>query len=262
MRWDHERRPDRRPPRRRHPWVSAAGLAGAGACCRWFSATSPCSGSRVPQTLPARETLAMISGGLLVLGAVLTPMRAARAWGAALIAVFIGVWVVGLHLPKALASPSDLPNWLALARDPGHRHRRLPAVRGDAHAVAQRLCQCRHPPVRRDLCWCSAPRTSSSPRSPAAMIPKWLPMPLALAYLTSAIHTLTGLALLIRRWVRHGGDDRGGDDDLLRTSGAYPPCRRRSPSKQTRTDAAVRRPDAFLTALDRPGEHRRAQGAG
>jgi uncharacterized membrane protein YphA (DoxX/SURF4 family) len=36
----------------------------------------------------------------------------------------------------------------------------------------------------------------------ASMIPTWLPRRLELAYLTGAIHALTGLALLIGRWRR------------------------------------------------------------
>ena len=39
-------------------------------------------------------------------------------------------------------------------------------------------------------------------RFTASMVPHWLPMPLALAYATGAVHALTGLALVLRRWVR------------------------------------------------------------
>ena len=152
----------------------------------------------VPKTWPARDALGVLSGLILLTAGGLLIPPGARAWGALIAAGFLGLWVIVLHLPQALAKPVDFASWnavceaLAMAtgafvafRELRGRSARLAVwVMGGCYVIFG----CTH---------------FQYAAFTATMIPAWLPMRLSLAYATGAIHALSGLALLLgvrRRW--------------------------------------------------------------
>lgn len=71
----------------------------------------------VPDGIPSREALACISGALLLLtGIGLLVPRAARV-AALVLAAYVSLWVLALELPRALASPKVMGNWLGVGED-------------------------------------------------------------------------------------------------------------------------------------------------
>lgn len=152
----------------------------------------------VPKSWPAREAMSTVSGLiLLAAGGLLLPPRT-RPWGALIAASFLGLWVVVLHLPKAAAKPIDFASWNAVCealtmasgafvafREIKGQSARLGIwVMGGCYVIFG----CTH--------FQYADFT-------ATMVPAWLPMRVALAYFTGAVHALSGLALLTgvrRRW--------------------------------------------------------------
>lgn len=152
----------------------------------------------VPKTWPAQAALGTVSGLiLLVAGAMLLAPRT-RAWGALTAAVFVGLWVIVLHLPRAAAKPVDFASWnavceaLAMASGAFVAFRELRGQSARAAIWVMGGCYV--------IFGCTHVQYATFT---ATMIPAWLPMRVALAYLTGAIHALSGLALLLgvrRRW--------------------------------------------------------------
>jgi uncharacterized membrane protein len=120
-----------------------------------------------------------------------------RSLGGLVLAVFLALWVLGLHLPRVAPNPLDvsklngLAESLAMAsgafliwREAGHDRARDPfaglAIR--AFGLAGIVFGTAH--------FAYAEFTAS-------MVPTWLPLRLELAYLTGAVHALTGLAMLV-----------------------------------------------------------------
>lgn len=147
----------------------------------------------VPKGVPARESLAYISAGLLIIGGLATIWSRTAAWGALALGGMYSVWVVALHLPNALTvRPNDIASWnavaelsaLALGGPVGWG-----AVHRPAWAEMGRrlfgLC-----PVIFGLAHFGYAEFT------AGMIPAWLPASLALAYMTGACHMAGGLALI------------------------------------------------------------------
>ena len=155
----------------------------------------------VPAAWPARAALATASGLILLAGGLLLLIPRTRAWGALVAAVFIGLWVIGLHLPIVVAKPSNLPAWLGLAESLAMASggfvlfRDQRAAAGDRYARAAVL-------AFGAACVVFGLSHFLFAGFTAAMIPAWLPMRLELAYLTGAIHVLTGVILLIGPWRR------------------------------------------------------------
>jgi uncharacterized membrane protein len=151
----------------------------------------------VPTGIHDRERLSLASGAILSLAGVLLLFARTRAWGALLAGVFIGSWVLGLHVPKVFAKPSDLTTWLALAECLAMSTGALLLFRGAGDGFG-RTCVI----LFGIACMIFGLSHFAYAQFTASMIPTWLPRRLELAYLTGAIHTLTGLALLIGRWRR------------------------------------------------------------
>jgi uncharacterized membrane protein len=152
----------------------------------------------VPKSWPAYSTSATVSGLILLAAGVMMAMRRTRAWGAALAAVMFGLWVLALHLPHALAKPTVVGSWQAVceslamatgafiaSRDPKGAEGRIAVtvmgvcfvIFGVSHFVYAKFT--------------------------TAMVPAWLPARTDLTYLTGAVHSLTGLAIIAgfrRRW--------------------------------------------------------------
>jgi uncharacterized membrane protein YphA (DoxX/SURF4 family) len=65
----------------------------------------------VPAGIPLRTPLAYLSGLLLLAGGGALLTRRGQRPGALLLAVFYGIWVVALHLPRAFASAGSIGAW-------------------------------------------------------------------------------------------------------------------------------------------------------
>ncbi|HEU5068672.1 MAG TPA: DoxX family protein [Sphingomicrobium sp.] len=144
----------------------------------------------VPQWVPARSALSIVSAAILVVGG-LVAIRRSAGWARLTLPAFYALWVLALHVPAfatapnvgtllgaaeilslaaagvALA-PASAPRWLR----PSARilYGLCPLVFGLSHIVY-------------------ADFTSS-------MVPAWLPARLFLAYFTGAAHIAAGLAIL------------------------------------------------------------------
>lgn len=151
----------------------------------------------VPEGAPWRVPLAYISGLILILGGAGMLLPRWRRWGAALAAVWIGLWALFLHLPHLLA-----------ARDVG-------AALGVAEASANALGLAtltggfdsgRRPLWHRlafGLCLVIFGLSHFTYADfTASMVPAWLPQRLGIAYMTGTIHALTGACLLAGLRVR------------------------------------------------------------
>jgi uncharacterized membrane protein len=150
----------------------------------------------VPARWPDRGLLAVASG-LILLGAGLAILvRRTRPWGAIVAAAFIGLWAIALQSPKALAHPTDISVWLAVAECTAMALGAFVLFRDPKPGVgtATRLFGL--------CCLVFGASHFVYAKFTAAMVPRFLPMPLVLAYATGAVHALTGLALVLRRWVR------------------------------------------------------------
>ena len=151
----------------------------------------------VPAGVGDRAMLALGSGAILAIAGLLLLIARTRAWGALLAGLFIGFWVLGLHVPRVFAKPSDLTIWLGLAECLAMSTGALLLFRGKGDGFGQTCV------ILFGLaCLIFGASHFAYAQFTASMIPTWLPRRLELAYLTGAIHILTGLALLIGRWRR------------------------------------------------------------
>jgi uncharacterized membrane protein len=151
----------------------------------------------VPAGLSDRAMWALGSGAVLTVAGLLLVVGRTRVWGALLVGLFIGAWALGLHVPKVLAAPSNLTTWLALAECAAMSTGALLLFRGQGDGFGQ-TCVI----LFGVACVIFGLSHFAYAQFTASMIPTWLPRRLELAYLTGAIHALTGLALLIGRWRR------------------------------------------------------------
>lgn len=148
-----------------------------------------------PEGLAGREWWGLASGIMAVTGGALMLPPRTRGVGALVLAVFLGLWVAGLHVPRVLPNPLDvarlngLAESLAMAagalliwRETGRDRDPLAGLAVRAFGLAGLVFGTAH--------FVYAEFTAS-------MVPEWLPLRLELAYLTGAIHALTGLAMLV-----------------------------------------------------------------
>ena len=185
-------------------WVAAigmaAGLCGLGALSLIYQDYA-LQWEPVPASWPRHAALGATSGVILLGSGVMMAMNRTRALGAGIAGAFIGLWVLGLHLPHVAAKPTDLTIWLAVAECSAMAlggflaRREILAGPGRVTDVEVRLFGL--------CCVMFGISHFAYAQFTAAMIPAWLPERVPLAYLTGAIHTGVGLALLAgvqRRW--------------------------------------------------------------
>jgi len=153
----------------------------------------------VPKSWPDRPELATASGLILLASGVMLLFRRARPWGAALAAVFIGLWVVVLHLPGALAKPLVLGGWQAVCESLAIATGAYLAAREGKTGGAERIAM-----VAMGLCFVVFGVSHFVYAGfTTAMVPTWLPARLQLTYFTGAVHVLAGLAVIFgvrRHW--------------------------------------------------------------
>jgi uncharacterized membrane protein len=152
----------------------------------------------VPASLRHRSAWALASGLILVASGVMMLFRRTRPWGAALAAAFLGLWVVALHLPTALAKPLVVGNWQAVCESLAMATGAFFAIR-EPKGAAGRVAI-----VVMGVCYVVFGVSHFAyAKFTTAMVPPFLPMRPQLTYLTGAIHLLTGLAIVSgvrRRW--------------------------------------------------------------
>lgn len=187
-------------------WTAAAaigmavGLCGLGALSLMYQ-DAVLQWEPIPASWPRHAVLGAVSGLILLVGGVLMATSRLRAHGAAIAGLFIALWVLGLHLPRVAARPSDLTEWLAVAECAAIALGGLLLAgeqSGGPNGVADLelrlfgLC-----------CVMFGISHFAYGKFTASMVPAWLPMRLPLAYLAGAIHMGTGIGLMAglrRRW--------------------------------------------------------------
>ncbi|HEY3950584.1 hypothetical protein [Phenylobacterium sp.] len=178
----------------------AAGLCGLGVLSLIYQDTA-LQWEPVPASWPQHAVLGALSGLVLLGAGVMMAMSRYRALGAGIAGAFIGLWVLGLHLPKVVAHPADLTLWLAVAECAAMAlggfllRREMLAGPGTLTDIELRLFGA--------CCVMFGVSHFAYARFTAGMVPAWLPERLGLAYLTGAIHLGVGLALVAgirRRW--------------------------------------------------------------
>ena len=155
----------------------------------------------VPPGWPGREALALLSGAVLLLGGAAVIVRRTSAAGAAVLAVWFGLFAIGLHLPLVIGSPG-VASLLGVAeqgaialgaavlfavRAPG----RLPGWSVLVARMLFGLCAIEFGAAH----FVYADFT-------AAMVPGWIPGHLFWAYATGACHVAAGVAILAGVQVR------------------------------------------------------------
>lgn len=149
-----------------------------------------------PEALGGREAWGVASGLVAVVAGALTALPRTHRVGAAFLAAFTGLWVVALHGPIVAGTPGNVGAWNGFAESLALCMGAVAIWRGagsgadgapTAWAIRAFGCAC--------LVFGLAHFTYDE--FTASMIPAWLPLRLELAWLTGAIHALTGLAMLI-----------------------------------------------------------------
>lgn len=154
----------------------------------------------VPERIPFRSGLIDLSAASLLVAGSMLVSRRLRLWGAAGLAVIYGLWVLALHLPRAMASPQSVGAWLGPAE--------LTALAAGA-ALATGLLSHRFTRLRRPslilygLCaMIFGASHFAYPTITASLVPAWIPLPLFWAYFTGAAHIMAGLAIISGKWSR------------------------------------------------------------
>jgi uncharacterized membrane protein YphA (DoxX/SURF4 family) len=150
-----------------------------------------------PEGLVGREHWGLTSGITAVVGGGLMAPARTRSLGGLVLAAFLGLWVLGLHLPRVAPNPLDVSklNGLAesLAMTAGAfliwRETRDATDRDAFAGLAIRAFGLA------GIVFGTAHFVHAE--FTASMVPAWLPLRLELAYLTGAVHALTGLAMLV-----------------------------------------------------------------
>ena len=163
----------------------------------------------VPDAVPRQ--LAYLSGGLLVLAAMALAFRGAMAWGALVLMVFLGLWVVLLKIPEAAAImpqvtkvSSFIGTILGAFEDLGMACGAWTlyalSVKGGDKPVIAGLSGDGGLRVARTVFGVACIEYGVSHFAfagfTAQMVPSWMPERLFLAYLTGAGHLCAGIALI------------------------------------------------------------------
>jgi len=164
--------------------LGVIGLAVAGFALQW---------QPVPACIAQHGALAILSGVILALGGIATMLRRTATLGAAVLALWYGLWVVALHVPVVFAQPTVV-SLLGVAE--------ISAL-ATAGLQLQYVRRLRTGPV---LVWvrilfglCPLVFGLSHfvyAEFTAQMVPGWIPAPLFWAYATGTAHLAAGLAIV------------------------------------------------------------------
>jgi uncharacterized membrane protein len=184
----------------------AVGLIGVGALSLIFQDFAEVW-QPVPKSFPAYATSAVVSGLILIVAGVMLAFRWTRPWGAGLAAAFLALWVLGLHLPHALAKPLVIGGWQAVCESLAMASGAFIGWRettSSGQANSGQDSAARAAVTVMGVCFVVFGVSHFVyARFTTDMVPAFLPMRPQLTYLTGAIHALAGLALILgvrRRW--------------------------------------------------------------
>ena len=139
-----------------------------------------------------RMAAGVVSGGIFLLSGLFLLTPATRRWGAVIGTVWMAGWALAFQLPPVVQHGSDVSAWLGLAEGLG-KPLGLAILLAESKAEPARI-------VRMAFGACALIFGLSHfayAAFTAAMVPAWVPMHLAVAYLTGAIHAGTGACLLL-----------------------------------------------------------------
>jgi uncharacterized membrane protein YphA (DoxX/SURF4 family) len=150
----------------------------------------------VPAGIGMRTPLAYLAGAVLIIGGVLLLVPRLERAAALLLTVFIGLWMLALNIPVALASPSHIGAWNSPAEiafmTAGPLALYASGIGGSARPVVLL--------VARVLAGTSAIVFGFAHFNyidfTASMVPGWIPYKTFWAWATGAGHLATGLALV------------------------------------------------------------------
>jgi uncharacterized membrane protein len=158
----------------------------------------------VPAGVPHRETLAYLSGGLLLLAGLGIFVRRAAAWSALVLTLFALSWLLLLQVPRVATNPLNEGMWLGFGEN-------LLLVTGGwcLYALLSRRREGTPAPFTvgnaglragQILFGIALPLIGLShfvyAEGTAGMVPAWLPRRIAFAYLTGSGHILAGLGIV------------------------------------------------------------------
>jgi uncharacterized membrane protein YphA (DoxX/SURF4 family) len=150
----------------------------------------------VPAGVGMRAQLAQLAGAVLVVGGALLLVPKFERAAALLLAVFIGLWMLALNLPVAIASPSHIGSWNSPAEIAFMAAGPLALFASSLHGGARAPTLL----VARVLAGASAIVFGFAHFNyidfTASMVPAWIPFKTFWAWATGAGHLAAGLALV------------------------------------------------------------------
>jgi uncharacterized membrane protein YphA (DoxX/SURF4 family) len=175
--------------------AGALGLGIVGLVCASFAL----QWQPVPACIAQHGALAILSGIVLALGGIATMFRRTAAFGAVVLALWYGLWVIALHVSVVLAKPSvgsllGVAEISALATA-GLQLQYVRRLRTGPVLVWVRILFGLCPLVFGLSHFVYADFT-------AQMVPGWIPAPLFWAYATGAAHVAAGVAIVTGIHVR------------------------------------------------------------
>ena len=167
----------------------------------------------VPKWIPAHLFIAYFVGVALLAAALSLVARRCLRWSTFFLAIMFSLFVLLMDLPATLAHPTTRLNWILAARQgtfamgglalfsvavrdrwpkPSHRLATIAAVWTAMVIIFYGVEHILHPQI--------------SPGVPdSRLTSSWVPLPLALAYLTGALLIAFGAAMLIRKYAGSAG---------------------------------------------------------
>jgi len=150
----------------------------------------------VPAGIGLRTPLAYLAGAILAIGGALVLMPRFERIGALWLAVFVGLWMLVLNLPVAIASPSHIGSWnspaeigvLTAGALALYAHGITGSLRSTLLLVARLLAGV--------SCIVFGFAHFNYIDFTASMVPGWIPYKTFWAWATGAGHLATGLALV------------------------------------------------------------------
>ncbi|HWE45906.1 MAG TPA: DoxX family membrane protein [Caulobacteraceae bacterium] len=149
----------------------------------------------VPKGWPAHDLLAYVSGAILLVGGAAIFLPKTARWGALLLAVFYGLWVLALKLPPVIAKPMSFAPWQAMSEIVGMTAGGVVAYglsirNGDRFMRGGQL-------VFGVCCVIFGVAHFVFLKPTESFIPSWIPpSPMIWAYVTGACQIAAGLAFL------------------------------------------------------------------
>lgn len=152
----------------------------------------------VPKGLPARETLALVSGAALLAAGSALLWRRSAFYGAVALAIMYGLWSFALKTPKLIAKPLEILSWLGFTETLAMAAGALTLA---ALTLPKGVAEARMRLTARIAFGLSQPVFGVSHFAyatfTAAMVPTWIPPGgMFWAYATGVAHIAGGLAIL------------------------------------------------------------------